>query len=1172
MLRLTCLVFIFAALAAADVQTGVVRSGGQPIPGATVTADCGADKITTVTDGDGRFEMGGLPSTPCRFSVAMFGFEPTPVEAKASSTPISFDLKLQARATLPVEPAPVAAPKAPETVATATTPATAAPATPAAPAAEAKPAAPPSTPSLVAAQNAQRGGGRGQGRGGQGRGGQNGQAAAGQTGFQNLSLQGNGLNPTDGEIAPGGAGGLDANAAGASDAMQINGTISSDVQGRPGDGLGMGGPGGFGPGGPGGFGGPGGLAGGFGDNAGGDANVFAGGGGGRGGTGGGPGGPGGPGGGGGGRGGGGFGGGGGRGGGFPGGGRGGRGGQAANGRGQFGNRVNRGRGQQWRLSAFETIGNSAVNARPYSFTAPTELNGQEVPKAAYALNRFGFSVGGPFEIPKLIRSDKTFWFVNYTGVRQKNGIDTISSVPTAAERTGDFSGIAQTIYNPATNSPFPGNIIPSSQINSTAAALLSYFPLPNASGLRNNYQLIGANPSNNDNLQVQVQQTITTKDRVNVNVSFQDRNSANLTGFGFRDPGNGSGLSSSVAYSRNITRNLINSLTISMSRNLTRQFSYFSNGQDIEGQLGISGVFDTPLTYGPPTLSFQNFSSLSDGTPSVTRAQTTGLTDSLIWVHGKHTVTYGGLFQRRQNNILTTQGARGSFSFSGIETEQVGANGLPVTGTGFDLADYLLNIPYNTSVDRYLNGNNSYYFRETTGSVYVSDDFRWKTNFSIISGLRWEYYGPYTEKNNRMANLDIAPGYTGVAVVTPGQTGPLTNTQYPAGLIKPDYKLFSPREGIAWKPFKKGLGQNLIIRAGYGIYYTGGVYSAFTSKLGLEQPFVYAINETNTSGNPLTLQNGFGTPSGQTIQNTFSVDPNYKPAYAQSWNYSMQDTVWKNYVIQIGYQGTKGTHLDVVQSPNRAPLGSAKNSQTDLAIANAGTFEEDLSVGNSNYNALQISFLRRQARNRSFNVTYVFAKAIDDTSTLGGGVVQMVNDIEAERGLSNYDVRHRVTASYQLQSPVGPDRTSWRWSILRGWQLNSNITATSGSSFTATVAGDPSGTGIPGQARAEATGLPVTNGSGYFNPAAFIVPVTGTFGDAGRNTIPGIPQFNMNASFTRTFRFKERHQLNFAVNSSNPLNHVNVSGIGTVIGSSTEGLPLNAGAMRTLTLQTRFTF
>jgi len=612
---------------------------------------------------------------------------------------------------------------------------------------------------------------------------------------------------------------------------------------------------------------------------------------------------------------------------------------------------------------------------------------------------------------------------------------------------------------------------------------------------------------------------------------------------------------------------------VSLSRNLSHQNSFFSNTTDIEGNLGINGVFDTPLTYGPPSISFSNFNGLSDGSPSITRAQTIGLTDSLIQVHGKHTITYGAFFQRRQNNLITTSGARGSFSFTGVETQEV-VNGLPVSGTGYDLADYLLSLPYNTSVNRYLNGDNSYYYRESAATVYVSDDFRWKTNFSIISGLRWEYFGPYTEKNNRMANLDIAPGYTGVAVVTPGQTGPLTNTQYPAGLIKPDWKLFSPREGIAWKPFKKGkpIMTNLVVRAGYGIYYTGGVYSAFTNRLGIEQPFVYAINETSTASNPLSLANGFGAPAGQTIQNTFSVDPNYKPAYAQSWNYSMQDTIFKNYVIQLGYQGTKGTHLDVVQSPNRAPLGSAKNTQTDLAIPYAGTFEEDLSVGNSNYNALQVSFLRRQARNRSFNLTYVFAKAIDDTSTLGGGVVQIVNDIRAERGLSSYDVRHRVTANYQIQSPVGNDRTSWRWDILRGWQLNGNLTASSGSTFTATVSGDPSGTGIPGQARAEATGLPVTNGMGYFNPAAFAVPATGTYGDAGRDTIPGIPNFTMNASITRTFRFQERHRLTLSINSSNPLNHVNVQTIGTVIGSQTEGLPQTAGSMRTLTIQTRFNF
>jgi hypothetical protein len=313
---------------------------------------------------------------------------------------------------------------------------------------------------------------------------------------------------------------------------------------RPGDGMGMGG--GLG------FGGPGGPGGGFGPDGqslggpGGDQGLGIAGGG-RGGRGGGGGPGGGPGGGGNvfAGGGGGFGGGG-RGGGR---GPGGRGGPGANGRGQFGNRVNRGRGQQWQLSAFYSLGNSALNARPYSFTAPTLVNGDQVPKAAYANNRFGFSVGGPAEIPHLFRSDKTFWFVNYTGVRSKTGFDQIANVPTAAERMGDFSAAGlPTIYNPATNTPFVGNVIPTNLLNPTALALLQYIPLPNAISTRSNYQLIGANPANNDNLQVVVNQTVTSKDRLTANVSFQDSNRQTTQTFGFKDPGNGLGLNSSLAY------------------------------------------------------------------------------------------------------------------------------------------------------------------------------------------------------------------------------------------------------------------------------------------------------------------------------------------------------------------------------------------------------------------------------------------------------------------------------------------------------------------------------------------------------------------------------------------------------------------------------------------------
>ncbi len=1166
MLRLTCLVFVFTAVAAAEVQSGVVRSGGQPIPGASVIADCGSDRISSVTDADGRFEIGGLPAAPCKFSIAMFGFEPTQREITASPAPLTFDLLLQAHATLPVQTAP---PQKAVVPGNTTQDAASQPPPPSVS------TQPPVPGPGRAGRGGQAGAGRGprNGPGGAGRGGQTAAGAQGaNTGFQNLSLLQDSASPAEGDATPAAGAGVDT-AASANDAFQINGSISQDVQARNGDGLGMGGPGGFGGGfgpgggaafgdgglgGPNGPGGPGADAGGFGGGRG--AGFGGPGGGGFGGPGGG------------GRGGGGGFAGGGRGGGF-GGGRGGRGGQAlANGRAQFGNRINRGRGQQFRLTAMYTFGNSALNARPYSFK-PQLIDGEEVPKAAYAYNRIGFTAGGPLNIPHLFRSDKTNWTFNYNAIRQRTGVNGTYTVPTLAERAGDFSGIATPIYNPGTNSPFAGNVIPKSLINPTANALLSYIPLPNAPGLTNDFQLTAANPTNSNNLQAVVSQAITNKDRLTLNFSFQDRNSATAQPLGFKDPASGSGINSTLTYSRTINRNFVNSLAFAFSRNVNNNYSFFSNGQNIEGELGITGTYIAPLTYGPPNLSFSNFQGFSDAAPSLTRGRTTGITESLLQLHGKHNLTYGGLFQRRETNLETNQGARGSFSFTGVETQQIGANGLPVTGTGYDLADFLLDLPYKTSVTQYLNGDNSYYFRESVGAAWVSDDFRWKSNLSIISGLRYEFYGPYTEKNDRIANLDLAAGYTAAAVVTPGQTGPLTNTVYPSGLIKPRYGLFSPREGIAWKPIKN---QNLVIRSGYGIYYVGSVYSALTSQLGLQAPFVNAISLQQSTADPLTLQNGFTTPPQQKITNTFGVDPNYKPAYSQSWNFSLQETVWRNYVIQVGYNGVKGTDLNVLQSLNRAPLGTPPNStQSALAIGNASQFTYELSQGNSIYNALTISFLRRMARNRSFNITYIFSKAIDDTSTLGGGVVQIVNDIHAERGLSNNDQRHQVRFNYQIQSPVGPERTSWRWHALRGWTLNGSLTATSGMPFTPTVATDYSGTGIVGSPRAEATGLPVTTGTGYFNPAAFTAPAFGTYGDAGRNTIPGIPSFSMNASLFRTWRVRERHQVTFTVTSSNPLNHVNVTGpnaIGTVVDTQTYGLPQAAGSMRTLTATTRITF
>jgi hypothetical protein len=1128
MLRSSCLVFMFIAIAAADVQTGVVRSGGQAIPGATVTAVCGADRITTVTDAAGRFEIGGLLAKgSCSFAVAMFGFEAVERQSAISATPLNFDLKLRARATLPqTQSAPQQA--------------------------QNKPNSPSPAPARTQSPAGPGRGGFGPGRGGQfARRNPNGQTpnADARGGFQNLSLIGNGEPAEDGQIEPV-PGSTDANAGNASEAFVLNGSLSQGVQAQPGDGMGMGGPGGFGPGGPGGF-GPGGQNVAFGEAPGGGP--------GGGGPGAGPGGFGG-----GGRGGGGFGGGG-RGG-F-GGGRGGRGGQFANRNAQFGNRINRGRGRTFQGSAYYTFGNSVLNARPYSFTSPQLLNGEQVPKSGYAYNRFGFSGGGPLRIPKLFSSDKTFWFVNYTGQRTKSPVDNALTVPSAAERTGDFSGIPNIIYNPFTNSPFAGNVIPSSMINPAAAGLLKLIPGANAPGVVNNYQLITSTPTNSDNLQVRINQTISQKDRLNVNFSLQHRNSDSISSFGFLDPTHGYGLSSNLTYSRTFSRYLINNASFTFSRNISNQLSYFSYGQNIAGELGITGVTDSPIVYGPPTVNFTNFGGLSDAAPSTTRAQTTGASDSVINIRGKHTLTFGAGVQRRQNNITTYANGRGSYTFTGAVTSQIGADGLTVNGTGYDLADFLLGRPQGTSVVDYT--NNAFYFRETAVNSYVSDDWRWKSNLTIIAGLRWEYFSPFNEKYGRLSNLDVAPGFTAVAPVTPGENGPYSGT-YPSGLMNPDYKLFSPRIGIAWKPWKD---KQIVIRTGYGIYYNGGVYSQFANRLAIQPPFVDTVSLATSVAQPLTLENGFATIPTQTILNTWAVAKNYQPGYAQSWNFSIQKTLPRSFVLEVAYQGTKGTDLDVFLAPNRATPGSVFTAQQRLPIANATAFTYDESVGNSIYNAGQLRLTRRFANHMSFNMIYTLSKSLDNTSALNGNsVVQWENNLALERGLSSFDQRHNLRLNYMLQSPVSSQRNGFGWNLLRGWTVGGTFSASSGTPYTAIVIGDTAGTGVIGNLRAQATGASVSGGSGFFNTAAFTTPASGTYGDAARNTIPGIPYYSLTGSFFRSFRIDDKRRIEFRIDSTNPLNSVEIRGINTTVGSINYGIATSAAAMRSVTATARLRF
>jgi hypothetical protein len=1160
-------------------HSGSVRAADQFIPGATVTATQGDQKVVAYTDENGHYTMDLGPGV-WDIKVEMFGF--TPVTAQVTSAPGSYkDWTMEM-------------PRLGE-----------------------KPGEAPAKPATTTANGGGRGGGRGgfrnrppgSGPGGppgnsdvaRGPGGGRGGPGGPGRGFQNAEVRATpeGQQAVNAANDPLATPDLGAATAESEEVFSVNGSTSgglaqsSDDENRR-QRMGMGGPGGgnpFGPGGPDGLGGPGlGAAagmiagdnlglGGFGANA--INGGFGGGPGGAPGFGGGPGG-GGPG------GGGGFGGGGGggRGGGGGGGGRGGGGGGGRGNNlrgpynGQYASFGNRRRNQPaYTGSIFiNNFQNSYLNAAPYS------LNGEKAVKPSYDKAQFGGTIGGPMVIPKILHWTRASFNFTYQGLLSRNPYSQVSSVPTAAERSGDFAGLTVnnqpvTIYDPLNNSPFPGNIIPQSRINSAAAGLLQYFPLPTYSGLIQNYRNTTSTPNNNQNIGIRLNAPLNNKDRLNFNVQYQDRNSKTEQLYEYEDSTTGYGLSASTGWSHSFGRRFNNSATVTFSRNITKTDPYFADGEDIAAELGIEGTLQTPIAYGPPTLSFTNFGSLSDGNPSTTRAQTTNFQDNVTYVYKrKHNFTFGYIYRRLQQNTTNYSNARGSFSFSGLETSEINSAGQPVSGTGFDFADFLLGLPQSSTI-RY--GTNALYFRGWATSGFANDDFRISRGLSINFGIRYEYFSPYTEKYNRLSNLDLNSAMTAVAVVEAGENGPYSGT-LPTSLIKPQDKNFSPRFGFAYRPWAK---KSTVFRGGYSIFYSGSAYGQIASQLAGQPPFATTISSTTSAASPLTLQNGFvGVPS-ETITNTYAINPNYKLAYAQTWVFAIQNTLKHGFLVETEYIGTKGTNLGVVEQPNKAAPGSSVvNAASELPIPYASVFNYQTYGANSIYNAAQLRITRRFQRGISAVALYTFSKSLDNASSFsgpGGSAVQYTNDWRLERGLSSFNQTHQLSGTFLLSSPVGVHgmlrNGGWKQHALAGWTLNGTLTAATGTPLTATVSGNLSnvgGSAVSGTLRAQATGESINGGTNpYFNLAAFTTPASGYYGDAGKDTITGPFQLGLNMALNRAFRFGDtRRTLQLRLSANNALNHVEITSFGTTVNASNYGLPTAASATRTVTLLLRLSF
>jgi trimeric autotransporter adhesin len=853
--------------------------------------------------------------------------------------------------------------------------------------------------------------------------------------------------------------------------------------------------------------------------------------------------------------------------------------------------------------------NSGLDATPYS------LSGFPIAKSSYNQARFGANVGGPLNIPKLINAgNKWFFFGGYNGTRGDTPYDSFTRVPTQAERDGDFTGATYNdgtpvqLFNPTTGQQYqyngvlnqldPGLFSPAS------VYLLQFIPQPNipttTQGQNFHYVTSAENSSdaiilrlihnfgnssapmmgppggggrggrrNQNNINFGLNWTRTNVDLVN---SFPSLAGGTST--------QGLNASAGWTYGKGRTNNI---LRFNYNHNHVSTTNLYSNVTDVAGPggAGINGISNDPFDWGLPGISFTSFGGLNDPTPRRELDQTYTLSDTVSWNHGKHNVRFGGDYRRILQSFRSSRNAEGSFVFTGFATsEYAPGSTVAAADTGYDFADFLLGYPQQTSLQF---GATSYNFRANSFDFFVQDDWRVLPSLSINAGLRYEYNGPYTESEDRIANLVVGGQYSTAtpivpsgAVLPPGTPTPLFSSN--PSLINPDRNNFAPRIGIAWKPLQK-----TVVRAGYGINYNLAQYTTMIQNFAFQPPFANtATNATNVTGltgpTPLTIVDGFPTVSSGTVTNNFAVNPDYALGYVQIWNLDIQRELHGNVMLNIGYNGAKGTRLDTERA---------------LLVTGNQPFIYESSEGNSILHAASVRVRKRMAHGLGVGAQYVFSKSLDDASSIGGGgvvVVQNPFDLPAERGLSSFNQTHKFTGNWMYDLPFGENhrlaQKGFWMHALSNWQWSGDFTIASGLYFTPSVLGSEVdiARGVTGSLRANVVpgeGISVPNPTvlRWFNTAAFcapgpdcVNPTGSSYGDAARNIIEGPGSVTFDMSLNRSIPIKESRNLDLRITASNVFNHVNYAGINTAVNSLTFGEVTSVDGMRRVTMQARFRF
>lgn len=810
-------------------------------------------------------------------------------------------------------------------------------------------------------------------------------------------------------------------------------------------------------------------------------------------------------------------------------------------------------------SAFIFHNDQHLNARNFFLASGTA-------KPVGIYNNYGATIGGP------IKKDKLFYFASFDGTSQKTSANGLYTVPTAAQRAGDFSAYGNTaIYNPFTGNPDGtgrqqfssggvANKLPASMISPQALAIQSFLPLPNLPGTVNNYSASASPAINFFRYDGKVNWNRTDKHSIWVKYDNMFATSGGAGIFGAAggpapgsDPGKGrqSIQVASIGHTYVFSPNLVLDGNVGYQR-MDQNVLGTDFGKNYSSPLGIPGLNGSDIRdSGFPNVHWgtaYTATGVPNWMPLYRTDENYTNSDSLAWTKGAHELRFGFDLVRFHLNHwqpeLSPGGPRGYFDFNGSVTTNNLGNGKATAANQFnDYAQFLLGLSDNTQKgQQYILMTG----REWQFGWYAQDRWQVSQKLTVSYGIRYELYPLMTRSDGKgierydPSTNDVYMGGRGSVPVDAG--------------ISVSHKLFAPRVGLAYR-----IDEKTVVRAGYGLnfdpipfsrplrgYYPLTINNSYT---GLNSFSVANLGLSATNFIPGTLANGIPPVVGPDLSTGIvplpstaserTPDSFIHRGYVQSYNFTLERQLPGKVVLSTGYVGQHTVHQLADYDINAGYPGSGTTGLPQYASFGR-TISTQMWDGylSSEYNSLQVAFNRQFSNGLMLKGAYTWSHAIDyaDDDGWTGVNWNWAPVFQRNRASAGFDRRHVFQLGWIYDLPFGSGKkyvnSGIGSKILGGWEFSGVESAYTGNPLTIGASGTslnaPDNTQTANQLMPTVPFLGgVGPGAHYYDPAAFGQVTTQTFGTTGRNILSGPGVWNTDMSISRTFPIKENLKFEF---------------------------------------------